>query len=371
MLRALDESGGVSVYARNVTRELLRFDRENEYVLFYRSARHLGTFAGSERVTERSLPGRSKVIWDQITIPRACRRERLDVVFHPKFTVPLFASCPSVMTVHGADWFVPEQARFYPWWDVLYVRTVMPWYFRRAAAVISVSRLTTEDFERALDLEPGKVRTIYFAPARHFRRVDDEGSRAEARARYGLPEEFVFTLTKRKGDDRKNLRGLLEGYGRYHASRSRPLGLVVGGKDCELFRTDYGLDAKPYGRDVVFPGWIDQADLPAVYSSASLFLYPSNLEAFPIPLTEALACGTPIVTSDANGLKEIAGDAALLVSPTDPDAVAAAIASVATDRALREDLSQRALERSKRFDWGRCARETLEVLIEAAGDAPR
>jgi glycosyltransferase involved in cell wall biosynthesis len=372
MLRCLDERGGVSVYARNVVEELLRVDDRNHYVLLYRSDRHRGAFGTRPNVTERVLRGRSKAWWDQVAVPVACWRERADVVFHPKFTVPFLAPCPAVMVVHGADWFLPDQARFYGFWDVRYVRAVMPLYFRRAAVVLSVSELTSENFQRVLRPPPGRIRTVYFAPARHFRRVEDEGARADVRRRYGLPERFILTLTKRGGGERKNLDGLLRGYARYHEAAAEPAPLVVGGQDCGLFAAEHGLDRQPWGRDVLFPGWIDQADLPAVFSSAALYLYPSNLEAFPIPLTEAMACGTPIVTSRANGLEEIAGDAALLVDPSDPAAVGEAVGRVMADPALAADLSARGLARSRRFTWDECARRTLAILEEVhrGGERP-
>ena len=118
---------------------------------------------------------------------------------------------------------------------------------------------------------------------------------------------------------------------------------------------------------MLFSGWIEQRDLPAVYSLADLYLYPSNLEAFPTPITEAMACGTPIVTPDANGLSEIAGDAAVRVDPTDPESICHAVHEVVTNRRLHDELGAQGLQRSRRFNWDRCARETLEVLHRAAG----
>ncbi|MFO7460308.1 MAG: glycosyltransferase, partial [Desulfatiglandales bacterium] len=136
--------------------------------------------------------------------------------------------------------------------------------------------------------------------------------------------------------------------------------------DCERFRAEYGVPEHGFVRDILFPGWIDQEDLPAVYSLADLYLYPSNLEAFPIPITEALACGTPIVTSNVNGLEEIAGDAAVLVDPQDADAIAAALVQVLSDEKRRLELSARSLRRSARFNWDACAKETLSI-IESVG----
>ncbi len=117
---------------------------------------------------------------------------------------------------------------------------------------------------------------------------------------------------------------------------------------------------------MLFPGWMDQADLPAVYSASELYLYPSMQEAFPIPITEAMACGTPIITSRANGLEEIAGSAALLVDPQDPAAIAAAVQRVVGDSRLRARLADAGLERSQTFSWESCARQTLAILEEVA-----
>jgi glycosyltransferase involved in cell wall biosynthesis len=112
----------------------------------------------------------------------------------------------------------------------------------------------------------------------------------------------------------------------------------------------------------VFPGYLDQADLPAIYTASELLLYPSNLEAFPIPITEAMRCGVPIVTSRINGLAEIAGDAAILVDPGNPADIADGICRVLTEPGLRELLSARGLERARLFSWESCARRTLEIL---------
>jgi hypothetical protein len=173
MLRAIDEKGGIGVYTNNLVPELLEIDRKNDYVLFYRTEQNLGRFAHYENVTERLIRAPHKALWDQVAIPWACWREKLDVVYHPKFTVPFLAPCKTIMVVHGADWFIPEQAQFYPVLDQHYVRTVMPWYFRKAAVVISVSQLTTDNFNRILQPPPDKVKTVYFGPAKHFRRVED------------------------------------------------------------------------------------------------------------------------------------------------------------------------------------------------------
>jgi glycosyltransferase involved in cell wall biosynthesis len=366
MLRSFDEKGGVGVYSQNIVTELLSLDKENEYVLFYQRPHNIGRFAHHPNVTERLIPVNNKVLWDQIAIPLASWREKLDVVFHPKFTAPLLAPCKAVMTVHGADWFIPEQAQYYRWLDVRYIRTLMPLYFRKCSKVISVSQLTTDNFYRVLKLPECKVQTVYFAPARHFQLVTDCDMLDSVRHRYQLPDTFILTLTKRLGDARKNLGQVFAAYARYHEMSPDPLPLVVGGKDAHLFREEYHLPREGYGKNIIFPGWIEQADMPAVYSLSSVYLYPSNLEAFPIPVTEAMACGTPVITSNVNGLLEIAGNAALLVDPKDTEAIAQAIYQLLGDSQLSAALSAKGLKRSELFSWEKCARSTLEILENAA-----
>jgi glycosyltransferase involved in cell wall biosynthesis len=368
MLRTLDERGGISVYSANLVESLLDAGGGHRYLLLYRSAQHLGRFGVRAEVEERVLPGRSKALWDQVAVPRACRSRAVDVVLHPKFTVPLTGSTPAVMVLHGADWFLPGAAQFYGLLDRLYMRAFMPLYLRRAAGIISVSRLTTNDFERIFHLPPGRIDTVYFGPARHFRPVVERAALEEVRRRYGLPERFILTLSKPDGGERKNMRGTLDAYARLHGRV--PHKLVVGGKGCERFRADYAIPATGWGRDVLFPGWLDQADLPAIYGASDLFLYPSNQEAFPIPITEAMACGTPIVTSCANGLEELAEGAALLVDPRDPEAIAETALQVLRDGAVAERLRQAGLARSRIFSWDACARNTLAIVEQAARRAP-
>jgi glycosyltransferase involved in cell wall biosynthesis len=368
MLRSLDEHGGIGVYTRYLTEELLDLDRENQYVLLYRNPAHIGRFARYGNVVERIVKAPNKGLWDQVAIPYACWKEKLDVIFHPKFTVPLLAPCKAVMVVHGADWFIPEYARFYSRLDVAYIKAMLPLYCRRAAVVLSVSQLTTDHFNRILKLPPGKMRTVYFGPGKQFSRVNDPATLENAKLKYDLPDRFILTLSKYGGGGRKNIAGVFKSYEMVHGKI--PHKLVVGGKDCFRFRRDYGIPDDRYGGDILFPGWIDQSDLPAIYSLADLYLYPSNLEAFPIPITEAMACGTPIITSRANGLEEIAGSAAVLIDPDNPEEIAEAVQRVLTTPELQADLSAAGLERSRRFSWKRCAQETLEIVRGLADAAP-
>jgi glycosyltransferase involved in cell wall biosynthesis len=360
MLRSIDEKGGIGVYTRYLVEELLELDRDNHYVLFYRNTANLGRFSEHKNVTEHLIKAPNKAIWDQVCIPYACWREKVDVVLHPKFTVPLFAPCKTVMVLHGAGWFKMEAKRFWNPLDLFYIRMLMPLYCRKAISILSVSEITTDTFNSVFDLPTGKVKTVYFGPGRHFRPIQDHARLQTVREKYHLPDKFILTLSGYDRGDRKNIKGILNAY-KQHYGKS-PHKLVIGGKDCHRFKEDYNIPDTGYGKEIQFTNWIDQEDLPSVYSMADVFLYPSKHEAFPIPITEAMTCGTAIITSDANGLREIAGDAAFFVNPDDHDEIARALFQVLTDDEMRTCLSFKGLQRAQDFSWQKCARSVLGIL---------
>jgi len=364
MLRAFDEKGGIGVYARNITRHLIERGPEHQFILYFTNDHHVNKFDRFPNVTARSVSGPGKIVWDQISMPFRFRRDALDVIFHPKFTVPLLCPGRSVMVLHGAGWFIPETRQFWSRTTLLYTRIMMPIYCRLAGAVLSVSDITRDVFIDRLGVSPEKITTVYFAPGTQFNtRLPPE--RIEAiREKYRLPRDFILTLSGSDRGDRKNFSNILDAFRNIHSVDPRPL--VVAGRGCDQFRSRYDIPDDGFGNHIHFPGWVDQEDLPALYQMATVFLYPSNMEAFPIPITEALVSGIPIVTSNQFGLKELAGDAAALVDPSNPDEITEAVLDLLRNKARREQLRQRALERSKLFDWDRCARQTLHIL-EAIG----
>jgi glycosyltransferase involved in cell wall biosynthesis len=365
MLRAYEEKGGVGVYARNVTRHLLALDSGHEFFLYYCNPDSLAACEEFSHAHARYVPLRSKFLWDQVMMPRMFRRDRLDVLFHPKFTIPFLCGSRSVMVLHGAGWFIPETRHFWTRTTRAYARLTMPMYCRRAGAVLAVSEITRQVFIERLGVSPNKITTVYFAPGERFGSKPSPLHSQEVKSKFGLPERYILTLSGGDRAERKNFAAILESFRKVH-DKVR-CSLVVAGRDCEQLRERYRIPETGWGGDVIFTGWVDQADLPVLYANAELFLYPSNMEAFPIPVTEALASGTPLVTSDAYGLKELAGDAALLVDPASPDAIAGAILRLLSEPALREELRAKAALRSKLFSWDDCARKTLAILENIGG----
>jgi glycosyltransferase involved in cell wall biosynthesis len=290
-------------------------------------------------------------------VPALVVREGLDIVFNPKFTVPLLASCKTMTVLHGTEWFI--HPHFYPKLDVLYVKAMMPLYMRKADIVISVSNRARDDVITHAKADPRKVKTLYSAPDERFRRVPDAETLQAVKKRYGLPERFILNVGRIHPG--KNVRTMLRVYGQL--SSRIPHKLVMAGPVEGRYRNELG-PIREYGLEehVILPGWVPQEDMPALYRLAELFLFPSTYESCPIALLEAMASGCPVVSSSTGGTPEIAGDAALLIDPGDEDGMGRAVYEVLTKEPLRRELIRRGYEQSERFSWKRYAREMLTLF---------
>jgi len=363
MLRHFDQhQGGVRVYTRRVLGALLDLDTPHEFVLLYRNPGLLGTYGDRPRVEEHALGGRSVVAWDQIAVPRAVRRYGIDVLFNPKYSIPLRADCPAVWVCHGLDWYVmPWASRFK---DRLSHRYLVPRYARRAAAIVAVSEVTRQHVLEFLPVPPERVFTVYSGVDDVFRRHFDAGALDAVRRRYGLPPRFLLYAGAIYPP--KNFTRLVRAYARVGPGRGLPL-VIAGGENRFLSEREL-LEPEALGIEawVHRPGWIEQDDLAAVYEMAEALLLPSLFESCGLPVLEAMAAGCPVVTADRYGTKELAENAAVLVDPESVDSIVAGIVRVLDDGTTRSRLIEAGRARSAEFRWVRTARETLAVLERAA-----
>jgi glycosyltransferase involved in cell wall biosynthesis len=359
MLRHYDQhGGGVRVYTQRLLRALLDLRSEHEFVFLYRTPALVGTYAGEQRVQEVALSARSFLGWDQIAVPAAVRRHRIDLLFNPKYSIPLLAPCPSVWVCHGLDWYVmPWASRFV---DRLSHRFLVPRYASRADAIIAVSEITRQHVMQFLRVQPERVVTVYSGVDDVFRQKPDAARHDKIRAKYSLPDRFL--LYAGAVYPPKNFTRLVQAYARVGPARGIPL-VVAGGENRFLsegeLREPERLGIAEWVR---WPGWVEQEDLAAMYAMAEALLLPSLFESCGLPVLEAMAAGCPVVTSDRYGTKELAEGAAVLVNPDSVDSIAEGIRRVLDDATLRQELLAAGRLRSQAFDWRRCATETLSVL---------
>lgn len=360
MLRSLTDVGGPGEYTRSVLNALLQLDRVNQYYLFVPNAALEERYRGFPNARPVVLKTRSKLLFDQVAVPRAARKFGCDVIINLKHSVPLFTSAATIFVMHGADWLAFPQNYYF--FDRMYHKVSLPLFCRKADRIISVSHDATRIAQARLNLPPDKIATVYHGFRTDFRRVEDPEARARARARYKLPERFILYVGRIY--PMKNVRGLVEAFA---SLRDRvPHSLVISGIKHYKTEADFAAIDRYSLHDRVIPtGFVEEEDLPVLYSMADAFVLPSLYEGFGIPLLEAMACGCPIVTSTQGSCPEVVGDAGVLVNPRDSSDIAAGIYKVLTDRELAAGLVANGYRRVAQFSWEKCARETLEVISSA------
>jgi len=300
-----------------------------------------------------------KVWFEQVAFPRACRRLKADVAHVPYWASPFFPSVPTVVTIHD---LIPLLLPEYRGGPLVRLSTALvSATARRATLVLTDSQASRRDIVAHLGLPHERVRVVYLAADERYTPAaapeDDE-----VRARYGLPKRYVLYLGG--FDVRKNVATALAAYHRAAPFIGEECPLVVAGQLPER-DTPFTPDPRRLAREwavepfVRFIGFVEEADKPALYRGAVAFIFPSRYEGFGLPPLEALACGTPVVGSNAASLPEIVGDAGMLFPPDDAHGMATALARLVTSENFRAELSRRALTQAARFSWERTARETL------------
>lgn len=356
MLRAYDRPGGIGIYSRNIVKHLLNMDRDNHYILVYNNKAHLGTHRDIENVDEVFVPPSNPMIWDQWIVPKVMKKWGADLIFNTKFSVPLLTKAKKIMVLHGASWFVHPE--LYGKFDILYVRQAMPIYCRKADFLISNSDLTTRDFVSLIGVPETKIATVRLAAGDEFHPISDSQILENVRTKYRLPGRFILTVTSY--DPRKNFSILLKAF--EQCRNKAEVHLVVVGKDCNRYATDFDLKGRGLENVVHFPGWIAQEDLPAIYSLADVFAFPSVYEEFGIPVVEAMSCGCPVVSSNTGAIPELTSDAALLSHPLNYQALAEHLLQILMSNQAAERCRELGLERAKEFSWSKAARQTLNIF---------
>ena len=363
---------GSGQYLRYLIPALLRLNPKLEIVLIVPAFALRGTpppdWPSGVQIHPVPLkPGNlGKVYFEQILFPRAARALRADVAHVPYFGSPLSPRLPTVVTVHD---LIPLLLPAYRGGPLVRLYTSL------AAASAANARLILADSEASrrdilthLRLPPDRVRTVYLAPAPHYRPAETWAQIEAVTRKYNLPETFALYIGGY--DVRKNVRNLLYAWTFVAAGLGDELKLVLAGElppaDTPFFPSPMKL-ARELGieRHIVTPGWIDEADKPALYSAARLFVYPSRYEGFGLPVLEAMACGTPVVTTNAASLPELTGADAFQIDPDDTRHMAGPIIALTIQEDTHNEMAERAYRQAQKFSWQQTACQTLQAYRDA------
>jgi len=350
--------GGTEIYLRDLLIALAEIDRQNEYLIWTNretgdslvpaGAKNFSSLQQSVSATNRP----TRILWEQTALPIAAASQRIDVLFNPGFTAPLFCRCPQVTVFH--DLQHKRHPEYFRWFDLPIWRAILFGAAHRSRLLIAVSDATSADLHRFYHLPAAKVRIVPHGVDPAFYTL----KAANPSQRYLLA---VSTL-----HPHKNLDNLLHAFLLF--SRAHPdYRLIIAGlkgfhtQPLEKLRESLGLS-----EHVTFTGWIPRQDLYALFAGARAFIYPSRFEGFGMPILEALASGLPTACANLEPMAGIAGGATLLFDPDDRNALADCMETLATNEAERARLHAAGPLRASQFSWTAAARATLAVLQEAA-----
>jgi glycosyltransferase involved in cell wall biosynthesis len=362
---AIHQSAGIGRYTHELVKTLAKLTTKSiqpQYRLFVAGAgkNFAPTLPGPNftwcptRLTERWLAR----LWYRLRLPLWIETwtGSLDLFHAPDFFLPpAKPGTPTIVTVHDLS-FVREPATTMPGMEA-HLNKWVPNSVRRADHVIAVSETTRQDLIELYQTPPEKITTLYHGVTSEFQPVKSPTLLSTLRQKYNLGDS-PFVLSVGTIQPRKNYTRLVQAFAQIDKSFSL---VIVGSKGWhydEIFAevAKHGLEKR-----VHFSGFVADADLSALYSAASLFVYPSLYEGFGLPALEAMACGTPVVVSNQSSLPEVVGEAGLLVDPYDADALATAMSQVLSDTTLQQQLAKAGQEQAKKFTWERMGTKLLKL----------
>jgi glycosyltransferase involved in cell wall biosynthesis len=355
---------GIGTYLRNILIELSRLDRETEYVVLCKpDDAGAGDVLGRNfRMVPETAPAYS--IAEQYRIPLSLARERVQLVHEPHYVLPPLVRCRSVVTIHDCihlmfPQYLPSKLAH------VYAQGSMWSAAHKADRILTVSEASKRDILRFFNVPPEKVAVIYNAIDERFLAPANPERMELVRQRYQLDHPFVLYVGNIK--PHKNIERLIDAFGRARSECPDNLKLVIIGDEISKYPgLRQSVHKHKLDKHVRFLGFQPMETLAAFYRLARAFVFPSLYEGFGLPPLEAMACGSPVVTSNVSSLPEVAGGAALLVDPYDANAIAGGIVQAVTDETLRADLIGRGLDRARSFSWPQSVKKIHEIYMQVA-----
>jgi glycosyltransferase involved in cell wall biosynthesis len=354
---------GIGTYVRNLLRELARIDATTEYSVLCREqdCRIVHDMGANFHAVKETAGAYS--IGEQFAVPLDLRRERVNLFHAPHYVLPPLTPCRSVVTIHDCihlrfPQYLPNRIAY------AYARASLWTATHRAARVLTVSETSKRDILEYFRIPESRVEVIYNAIDERFWQQPTADDMERVRERYQLNAPFVLYAGNIK--PHKNLERLIEAFNMLRQTphlKDVQL-LIIGDEISKYAALRRAVHRHKLHRHVRFFGFVSDQTLAALYRLADVFVFPSLYEGFGLPPLEAMASGTPVITSNVSSLPEVVGDAAIKIDPYDPSAIAEALGRVLTDAALRADLRARGLERARSFSWERSIRRVREVYDE-------
>ena len=353
-----DRRTGTETYVYNLVKQLALLEPNGDkYAIYVSSPRCVGDLGSNPRFERRTVPSFSTAVRYSLFYPLQSWRKRFDL-FHAQFSLPPFLRSRSVLTVH--DLSFERFPEFFRRSIAAQMKVLVPWSCRRADHIITVSESSKRDLVELYRLNPERITVTYEGAAENYCPAASDRALDRLRQSYGIAAPFILCVGNL--EPRKNLGRLLVAFAELKQKKRISHKLVIVGQKAwlydDIFRT---IRERSLDGEIVLTGYVPAKDLPFFYNAASLFVYPSLFEGFGLPVVEAMACGTPVVTSFGSSLEEISSGAAVLIDPRSVSSLAAAIEKVANNVELQRTLGQAGLARAASFSFRKMAEQTRAV----------
>lgn len=350
---------GIDIVALNLLQNLPMVDSKNEYILFTRNGEDVSCLSTLVNIRIVILPAFTYADWEQIQLPRAVKKEKIDVLHCTSSTAPLFISVPTVVTVHDVicferPLFGEAGQNFYQRIGNAYRTIVSRRAMEKAEKIVTVSEFERTQIVSRFPKLKNKISVIHNGVnAQFFSHVEEKNVLA-VRKQYGLPRSYFLHLGN--SDPKKNTEFVIQSYIKYASSAKSIIPLVVtdfSRSAVELYLKKYSAGHLAYS--VITPGYIKYTDLPAVYASTLALLFPSKRESFGLPILEAMASDALVIASRTSSLPEIAGEAAVYLSTEDPYEMAGKMLLVQNNIQDAISMVRKGREHIGHFQWKRAA----------------
>jgi GT2 family glycosyltransferase/glycosyltransferase involved in cell wall biosynthesis len=362
--RICDEHAGMGVYTYNLIKHLQKIDKKNIYTIILNplKTKIVETSNGNFRKYVTPISIENHIVgdlWRNIYLPHQLHKDKVDVFHDPGYFLPIInGGYKSVVTVHDLVVFSFPQtnSKKYFW----YMKQMTSIGAKNADMIIADSYHTKEDLIKILNIPKEKIRVVYLATSKHLQPTKDPEKHEWIKKKYHINGKYILCVSTI--EPRKNLPRLLSAYHQLRKETKLEHKLVVCGTFGWLFGDIFTtIDRLNLRDDVIFTGYIDDEELPHLYSAAELFVFPSLYEGFGLPALEAMACGVPVITSNSSSLPEIVGDAGIMINPYKSEELSEAISKVLCDENLRKKMSEKSIIRANKFSWEQTALQTLEI----------
>lgn len=352
---------GMEIVTIELIKHLQKIDTENEFVVFVKAGDDV-CIGPSKNFKIIEVPGISYADWEQIQLPLAVKKEKVDLVHYTSNTASYFSNAPFVLTLH--DIIYLESVNFsgtaYQNFGNLYRRLLVPKIVNKSLKIITVSKYEQARICNRFKMNQEKVQVVYNAKDECFKKITDELFLTNISQKYNLPADFILFLGNTA--PKKNSKRLLEAYVHYVNHCENPLKLVVIDLSTTYIQevlSDIGFP--DHIKYIHIQDYIRHKDLSVIYNLATIFIYPSLRESFGLPIIEAMACGVPVITSNTSSMPEVANGAATLIDPFDVEDISNAFSKLTREKTYREDQIKKGYLNAEKFSWSKSATEMLSI----------